>query len=40
VLNKSTDFGRSVVTQKVKDFVREYYATDYQFAKDVLGKEY
>jgi hypothetical protein len=40
VLNKSTDFGRSVVTQKVKDFVREYYAADYQFAKDVLGKEY
>jgi hypothetical protein len=38
--NKSTDFGRSVVTQKVKDFVLEYYAADYQFAKDVLGKEY
>lgn len=39
-LNKSTDFGRSVVTDKVRSFVRDYYAADYQFAKDVLGKEY
>ena len=38
--NTSTDFGRSVVTDKVRAFVREYYAADYQFAKDVLGKEY
>lgn len=28
-LNKSTDFGRSVVTQKVIDFVRQHYAADY-----------
>ncbi len=40
VLNKSTDFGRSVITDKVREFVRDYYAADYQFAKDVLGKEY
>lgn len=38
--NKSTDFGRSVVTQKVIDFVRQYYAADYALAKDRLGKEY
>lgn len=38
--NTSTDFGRSVITDKVRAFVREYYAADYQFAKDVLGKEY
>lgn len=40
VLNKANDFGRSVITDKVRDFVRNYYAADYQFAKDVLGKEY
>jgi len=39
-LNRSTDFGRSVVTDKVRSFVRGHYAADYQFAKDVLGKEY
>lgn len=38
--NVSTDFGRSVITQKVKDFVREYYADDYALIKDRLGKEY
>jgi hypothetical protein len=38
--NTSTDFGRSVITDKVREFVRDYYAADYQFAKDVLGKEY
>lgn len=38
--NASTDFGRSTITDKVRAFVREYYAADYQFAKDVLGKEY
>lgn len=38
--NVSTDFGRSVITQKVKDFVREYYAADYALIKDRLGKEY
>lgn len=27
--NTSTDFGRSVVTQKVIDFVRQHYAADY-----------
>lgn len=40
VLNGSNDFGRSVITDKVRAFVRDYYAADYQFAKDVLGKEY
>ena len=36
----STDFGRSVITQKVIDFVRQEYAVDYALAKDRLGKEY
>lgn len=40
IKNKSTDFGRSVVTQKVIDFVRQHYAADYALAKDRLGKEY
>lgn len=39
-MNKSNNFGRSVITDKVRAFVRDYYAADYQFAKDVLGKEY
>ena len=38
--NVSTNFGRGVITQKVKDFVREQYAADYEFAKNALGKEY
>ncbi len=38
--NKSNDFGRSVITDKVREFVRDYYAADYAFAKDALGKEY
>jgi len=28
------------VTSEIEEFVRDYYAADYQFAKDVLGKEY
>lgn len=40
IKNKSTDFGRSVITQKVIDFVRQEYAADYALAKDRLGKEY
>lgn len=40
VQNKTTDFGKSVVTQKVIDFVRQHYAADYALAKDRLGKEY
>lgn len=40
IKNKSTDFGKSVVTQKVIDFVRQHYAADYALAKDRLGKEY
>ena len=40
VLNVATDFGKSVVTDKVRAFVREYYAADYALAKDRLGKEY
>jgi hypothetical protein len=39
-LNASTDFGRSEITQAVRDFVREHYAADYALAKDRLGKEY
>jgi hypothetical protein len=39
-LNASTDFGRSVITDKVREFVRDYYAADYALAKDRLGKEY
>jgi hypothetical protein len=38
--NASTSFGRSVITDKVRSFVREYYAADYDFAKNVLGKKY
>lgn len=40
VRNISTEFGRSVITDKVRNFVREYYAADYALAKDRLGKEY
>jgi len=36
----SSDFGKSVVTDKVRAFVREFYAADYALAKDRLGKEY
>jgi hypothetical protein len=28
------------VTDGLKSFARDYYAADYQFAKNVLGKEY
>lgn len=35
--NTSTDFGRSKITQTVRDFVRDYYAADYALAKDRLG---
>jgi hypothetical protein len=38
--NVSADFGKSVITDKVRAFVREYYAADYALAKDRLGKEY
>lgn len=38
--NAATDFGRSVITDKVRAFVREYYAADYALAKDRLGKTY
>ena len=40
VMNKSNDFGKSVITEKVRNFVREYYAADYALAKERLGKEY
>jgi hypothetical protein len=40
IRNRSTDFGRSVITDKVRTFVREYYAADYALAKDRLGKTY
>lgn len=38
--NVSTNFGKSVITNKVKDFVRQEYADDYNFAKKVFSKEY
>ena len=37
--NTSTDFGRSVITQKVVDFVRSHYAEDYALVKDRLSSE-
>lgn len=39
-LNVSTNFGRSEITQTVRDFVREHYADDYALAKDRLGKDF
>ena len=39
-LNKSVKSGSYEVTDEVIAFVRDKYAADYQFAKDVLGKEY
>lgn len=38
-LHKSIGVGEPV-TDKVRNFVRDYYAVDYEFAKNVLGKEY
>lgn len=38
--NVADDFGKSVITDKVRAFVREHYAADYALAKDRLGKEY
>ena len=38
--NKSSDWGKSVITDKVRLFVRDRYAADYALAKDRLGKEY
>jgi len=40
LLNTATDFGRSEITQVVRDFVREQYAADYALAKDRLGKDF
>lgn len=39
-LNAAGDSWRSVITDKVRAFVREYYAADYALAKDRLGKTY
>ena len=39
-LNKSAKSGAYEVTDEVAAFVRDRYAVDYQFAKDVLNKEY
>ena len=39
-LNVSEQSYKGEVTDKVVAFVRAKYAVDYQFAKDVLGKEY
>lgn len=38
-LNKTTT-PELPISDAVKKFVRDHYAIDYQFAKDVLGKEY
>lgn len=38
--NVSTSFGKSAVTNRVKNFVRQNYADDYSYGKKVLGKEY
>lgn len=38
--NSSSGWGKSVITDKVRAFVREYYAADYAIAKNRLGKEY
>lgn len=40
IKNVSSNFGRSVITDKVRAFVRDYYADDYNFAKQVLNKDY
>ena len=40
IRNRSNSFGRSIITQKVIDFVRQEYAADYALAKERLGKEY
>lgn len=39
-LNAAGDSWRSEITDKVRAFVREYYAADYALAKDRLGKTY
>jgi len=39
-MNKSSDWGKSVITDRVRAFVREKYAVDYALAKDRLGKDY
>lgn len=36
--NVGTDFGKSVITPAVEEFVRDYYAADYQLAQAALGK--
>lgn len=40
MLNTATDFGRSEITQTVRDFVKSQYADDYELAKNKLNKEY
>ena len=39
-VNMTVAVNRREVTPEIEAFVREKYAADYQFAKDVLGKEY
>jgi len=39
-LNNTSFVEKGVVTQKVIDFVRSYYAEDYALARNRLGKEY
>ena len=38
--NATTDWGKSVITDKVRAFVREYYAADYALAQERLGKDW
>jgi hypothetical protein len=38
-LNKTT-VERPAISSYVESFVRDYYAADYAFAKDILGREY
>lgn len=40
MLNAATEFGRSEITQLVRDFVKNQYADDYELAKNKLNKEY
>lgn len=38
--NYANDFGKSVITDKVRAYVRERYAADYRLAQDRLNKDY
>lgn len=40
VIRANVGVGELIVTEQIKSFVREFYAADYQFAKERLGKVY